>query len=431
MTPKSLLAPARLAGRPVLRSQSDERLVDLARAGSEPAFEAIVARYRAPLLRYCRRILPEARAEDAVQQAFVSAFAALRRDDAHLDLRPWLYRIAHNTALNVLRDRGLRHAELEERLDGVERPDQAMERRQRLREVVAAVKALPERQRDAVLLREFEGRSYDEIAVALGVTGGAVRQLLNRARATLRAGVTAVTPLPLMVRLCSAEGEPTAARVGELVGAGGTGALVTKVAATALVTGAVAGGIVATPGHRDRHLGLADPPAATASEGRAGEGSEPAGRQHSAGGSAAADTLTDTGGERGDSGGDDQSGGDDGSGSGERRDDGHARREEGSVSDDHHPSPGGSGSQGPGTGGGTGTAPSHEGSGSSGPGGGGSGSGDVVNGTGDGHSGSSDDGTSTSSSGPDGGLSGSDSPDSGTSTSSHGETTTTESTTHP
>src|SRR3954469_17765389 len=237
MTPKSLLAPARLAGRPVLRSQSDERLVDLVRAGSEPAFEAIVGRYRAPLLRYCRRILPDTRAEDAVQQAFVSAYAAMKRDDAQLDLRPWLYRIAHNSALNALRDRGVKHAELDEQIDGVERPDQAMERRQGLRDVLGAVQALPQRQRDAMVLRELEGRSYDEIAGALGVTGGAVRQLLNRARTTLRAGVTAVTPFPMVLRLWSGEGEPTAARVGELVGAGGAGALATKGDATALVTG--------------------------------------------------------------------------------------------------------------------------------------------------------------------------------------------------
>src|SRR3954466_6346790 len=194
MTPRSLLAPARLAGRPVLRSQSDERLVDLVPAGSEPAFEAIVARYRGPLLRYCKRILPETRAEDAVQQAFVSAYAALHRDDAHIDLRPWLYRIAHNSALNALRDRGLTHAELDEQIDGVERPDQAMGRRQGLRDVLGAVQALPRRQRDAMVLRELEGRSYEEIAGALGVTGGAVRQLLNRARTTLRTAATAIPP---------------------------------------------------------------------------------------------------------------------------------------------------------------------------------------------------------------------------------------------
>src|SRR3954468_1120097 len=261
MTPRSLLAPARLAGRPVLRSQSDERLVDLVRAGSEPAFEAIVGRYRAPLLRYCRRILPATRAEDAVQQAFVSAFDAMRRDDAHIDLRPWLYRIAHNAALNALRDRGLKHAELDEQIDGVERPDQTMERRQGLRDVLGAVQDLPQRQRDAMVLRELEGRSYDEIAGALGVTGGAVRQLLNRARTTLRAGVTAVTPFPMVLRLWSGDGEPTAARVGELVGAGGAGAL--TVAATALVTGAVVGGAATVPDRRDHRAKATEEPAAS------------------------------------------------------------------------------------------------------------------------------------------------------------------------
>ena len=73
MTPRTLLAPGRLAGQSVLRSQADERLVDLALAGSTPAFEAIVARYRGPLLGYCGRILDEGRAEDAVQQTFMKA----------------------------------------------------------------------------------------------------------------------------------------------------------------------------------------------------------------------------------------------------------------------------------------------------------------------------------------------------------------------
>src|SRR4051812_4268939 len=266
MTPRSLLAPARLAGRPVLRSQSDERLVDLVRAGSEPAFEAIVSRYRAPLLRYCRRILPATRAEDAVQQAFVSAFSAMKKDDKHLDLRPWLYRITHNTALNALRDRGLKDAELDEEIDGVERPDQALERRQELRDAIAAVQALPPRQRDAMVLRELEGRSYEEIAGALGVTGGAVRQLLNRARTTLRAGVTAVTPIPPLLRPGSEAAEPTSARVGELVGAGGAGALATKVAATALVTGAVAGGVATVPDRGDHRAKAGSVPAAAESQ---------------------------------------------------------------------------------------------------------------------------------------------------------------------
>ena len=247
MTPRALFHPARLARRPVLSTQSDERLVDLVRAGSDPAFEAIVERYRRALMRYVSRLLPPERAEDVVQQTFVKAYEAMRRDVAELNLKPWLYRIAHNGALNALRDRALVHAELDERIDGVERPDQALERTLGLRELVVAVQALPERQRDAILLRELEGRSYEEIALALGVTDGAVRQLLNRARNTLRSAAAAVVPVPLVTRLAAGESaEPVAARVAELTGVGG-GALAMKLCATALVTGALVGGAAIAP----------------------------------------------------------------------------------------------------------------------------------------------------------------------------------------
>jgi RNA polymerase sigma factor (sigma-70 family) len=247
MTPRALFHPARLARRPVLSTQSDERLVDLVRAGSDPAFEAIVERYRRALMRYVSRLLPPERAEDVVQQSFVNAYEAIQRDGAQLNLRPWLYRIAHNIALNALRDRALGHAELDEKIDGVERPDQALERAQGVRELLVAVQALPERQRDAILLRELEGRSYEEIAASLGVTGGAVRQLLNRARNSLRAAAAAITPMPLATRVAAGDStEPVTARMAELVGVGG-GALAMKLCATALVTGAVVGGAAVVP----------------------------------------------------------------------------------------------------------------------------------------------------------------------------------------
>ncbi|HEX5894960.1 MAG TPA: sigma-70 family RNA polymerase sigma factor [Thermoleophilaceae bacterium] len=303
MTPRALFHPARLARRPVLSTQSDERLVDLVRAGSEPAFETIVERYRRALMRYVSRLLPPERAEDVVQQAFVKAYEAMHRDAAELNLRPWLYRIAHNTALNALRDRSLRHGELDERIDSVERPDQALERTEGLRDLLVAVQALPERQRDAILLRELEGRSYEEIALALGVTGGAVRQLLNRARNSLRSAAAAVTPMPLLTRLASGDStEPAAARVAEMVGMGaaGGGALVFKLCATALVTGAIVSGVAVTPdGGRDdrRGAGVGAEPA-EAAEGRSadsdsgdpvpapsGRGSDRAGAQAERGGS--------------------------------------------------------------------------------------------------------------------------------------------------
>ena len=253
MTPQALIAPARLAGAPLLRTQSDERLVDLVRAGNDAAFEAIVARYRKPLLRYCTRFLGEPRAEDVVQQAMVSAYSSLRSSEGPMSLRSWLYRIAHNTALNALRDRGLGHEQLSERLDGVERPDQLLESGERFRDVMSAVAALPERQRDAIVLREMEGRSYDEIAAELGVSGGAVRQLLHRGRNTLRAGMAAITPFGLLARVPLGTGtgggsEAVSARVAELAGAGAGATVLSKVAATALVTGAVMGGVAGSPG---------------------------------------------------------------------------------------------------------------------------------------------------------------------------------------
>src|SRR3954465_3132006 len=240
MTPRQLMEPARLAGSAVLRTQSDERLVDLVRDGNDRAFEAIVHRYPPPLLRYCGRFLSSTRAEDAVQQTFVNAFGAIRDGDADLNLRPWLYRIAHNAALNVLRQAGSDHEQISEQIDGVETPPQALERGERFRTVGAAVRDLPARQRDAPVLQALEGRSYDEIAVELGVTGGAVRQLLNRARTTLREGVTAFTPPALLARLGGAMEAPVA----QIAAGAGGGAVLAKAVAAVVVAGAVVGGAV-------------------------------------------------------------------------------------------------------------------------------------------------------------------------------------------
>jgi RNA polymerase sigma factor (sigma-70 family) len=408
MTPRSLLAPARLAGQSVLRTQSDERLVDLVRAGSEPAFEAIVTRYRRALLRYCSGILPEERAEDAVQQTFVRAYDAMRDSDAELRLRPWLYRIAHNTALNTLRDKALRHEQLDESFDGVERPDQALERSMGLREVLGAVQGLPERQRDAILLRELEGRSYDQIAAELGVTGGAVRQLLNRARHSVRAAATAVTPAGLITRIpWGAPGESVAARVAELCGGAATGAAVAKVCATALVTGAVVGGVATTPQGPEENSAKAKAPAAE----RAGDAGRGDGPGRSGGGSGAGDEGPGGG----------RSGGESLSGGGER-DGGDRSGMDGGDGDfdSSGPGPGGqrerSDSSGPGSG--------HEAEDfdSSGPGSGGDplrldssgpGSGDGLSGpSGSGSSGSGSSGSGSSGSGSSGsGSSGSGSGD--------------------
>jgi predicted transcriptional regulator len=298
----------------------------------------------------------------------------MHRDTAELNLKPWLYRIAHNGALNALRDRGATHSELSDPIDGVERPDQAFERTVGLRELVVAVQALPERQRSAILLREMEGRSYEEIASALGVTDGAVRQLLNRARNSLRAAAASVIPMPLVERMASSEStDPMTARVAELVGLGG-GALAMKVCATALVTGAVVGGAAVVPDiGREQAREAAGADTARAAEASSGESdaasedtsemSERGGgeRGEDGGGGADDDGERDGGagrpdrsdgddGPRGDSGGDRGTGEDGGHGGSEPGDDDRTGRRGGDEEDDHSGPGGGGGGGGDGGG---------------------------------------------------------------------------------
>jgi RNA polymerase sigma factor (sigma-70 family) len=245
-TPAS--APARLAGNAVLACQSDERLVELVRAGHERAFDVLVDRYRRPLIRFCGRILPESRSEDAVQQAFINAHQAMIRSDEPVEVKPWLYTIARNASLNMLRQNGWNYDEIPLDFDGVRRPDQVVEQRIELQDTVDAVNDLPERQRTAIVMREFEGRSYAEIAAALGGGDGAVRQLLNRARVTLRTAVTALTPPPLLIRLASStpgDGSGGGRAVEVLGGLGAAG--LAKAGATALVAGSLVVGAVKAP----------------------------------------------------------------------------------------------------------------------------------------------------------------------------------------
>jgi RNA polymerase sigma factor (sigma-70 family) len=429
MTSRHVLAPARLAGSRLLATQSDERLIDLTRAGSEPAFEAIVSRYRGALLRYCSALLGRERAEDVVQQTFVKAYDAMNRDQRPLLLRPWLYRIAHNTAHNALRDHALRHEELDERGATAERPELELERREQLRSVLASVQELPSRQRDALVLRELEGRSYKEIAAALGVGGGAVRQLLNRARTTVRTAATAVTPAGLLLRLPAAgsgAGESVAAKVAELTGAAGAGAVASKVAATALVTGAVVGGAAVSPlGDSDGTTARGGTVAKAHGEG-GGAAPGPVGADAVAPAAVSPASLGVAGGSSrrpGDSSGPGSGGGDRGGTDrrGGRGDSSGPGSGDGTSGSNSGP---GSGSSGSGSGSsgslGSGSGSSGSGSGSSGSGSGSSGDGSGSSGSGSSGSGSGSSGSGSGSSGPGTGPSGSGSTPSGSGSSGSG-----------
>ena len=173
---------------PLLRLRSDEQLVAAFRAGSEEAFAAIHDRYKQRLFAYCRQMLAASRqdAEDVLQDVFVRAYQALRNDERELNLRAWLYRVAHNRCIDQLR----RPAPAERDIFDVSRRplhDPIVEAQQRddLRKLVQDVANLPEQQRSALLMREIDGMSYQDLAGALGVTVPAVKSLLVRARVGL------------------------------------------------------------------------------------------------------------------------------------------------------------------------------------------------------------------------------------------------------
>jgi len=182
-----------------LMHQSDERLVTLARSGSERAWAEITRRYRRQLRSYCGRFVGPSRAEDAVQQTFLQAFLALR-DGAQRDiaLRAWLYRIAHNCSIDLLRKVSPEHEQLDLEYDGVAQPPTLFEQREEVRRIVARMRDLPAAQRQALALRELEGRSYEEISAQLGHSGSGVRQLIFRARTALRNHSTPRAFLPAM-----------------------------------------------------------------------------------------------------------------------------------------------------------------------------------------------------------------------------------------
>jgi RNA polymerase sigma factor (sigma-70 family) len=233
----------------LLRTQSDARLTRLAAGGYEGAFEALVQRYRGPLQGYCRRYLRPAAAEDVVQQAFLDLWARLAAGEEIREVRPWLYRVVHNAALNTIRRGDYRSEQLPDILAAADSPELAFERTAELREALAGVAALPEQQRRAIVYNAVDGHSRAEIALALGTSDGAVGQLLHRARATLRSAAGVLVPWPLIAWAAGRRGvSSTASRLLGTAGAGGApaGVLLKGGATLAVIAAATAAPFVAT-----------------------------------------------------------------------------------------------------------------------------------------------------------------------------------------
>jgi len=161
----------------------DEVLVGAARAGDVEAFEVLVRRYEVPMYRVALRMLASrADAEDATQEAFVVAWQKLARFRGESAFSTWLYRIVINRCLNARSSYRPWERLTEPMLDGAGDPAEIAERRERWHAVAEAMRLLPGEQRAALVLREFEGLSYAEIAQVLGITVAAVKGRVHRAR---------------------------------------------------------------------------------------------------------------------------------------------------------------------------------------------------------------------------------------------------------
>ena len=168
-----------------LRTMSDERLAELASAGHTDAFGTLYERYREALARYCRSIVRDPEdARDALQNTMLSVLRALQGRSPSGAVRPWMYRIAHNESVSILRRRQP-HEEL-----SADTPDRADPEhdglvKYRLDALLGDLRALPERQRGALVMRELGGLEYGEIGDALAMSAVSARKHVFEARVAL------------------------------------------------------------------------------------------------------------------------------------------------------------------------------------------------------------------------------------------------------
>lgn len=173
------------ASRARLRLASDERLVAWIRRGDAGAFTTAYERHSPGLLSFCTYLLGSRQdAEDAVQATYSSAYRALLSDRRPITLRPWLFAIARNESLDILRRRQTT-VELNGEVALTGDPVKHLEVREELRQITEDVRRLPERQRTALVLAELEGLSQAEIGVVLGVRAQQVKAFIYQGRSSL------------------------------------------------------------------------------------------------------------------------------------------------------------------------------------------------------------------------------------------------------
>lgn len=181
-----------------LRELSDVELVDDARKGTPESFEEIVRRYERPITGYLYRMLRDYdHSLDVSQEVFIKVYNSLEKYRSEYKFSTWIYRIAHNAAIDHMRRNSVNTQSIEtETVDGAYQlqiesplpsPEQERERSEWRMEIEAVVNRLPATYKDLVILRHSQDLSYDEIAEITGFPLGTVKNRLFRAREMMRA----------------------------------------------------------------------------------------------------------------------------------------------------------------------------------------------------------------------------------------------------
>jgi RNA polymerase sigma-70 factor (ECF subfamily) len=180
-----------------LGALADGELVQSALAGRETSFEELVRRYQRPIAAYVYRMVGDYDAAlDLTQEVFIKVYNSLTRYRSEFKFSTWIYKIAHNAAIDHLRRHAVREHSLTTGIDGERReisiesrrltPEQESERKERRAEIESVVQLLPAAYRELIVLRHSQDLSYDEIAEVTGLPLGTVKNRLFRAREAMR-----------------------------------------------------------------------------------------------------------------------------------------------------------------------------------------------------------------------------------------------------
>ena len=183
---------------PILwKDATDRDLVATATTGVEGSFEELVRRYQRPISAYVYRMVGDYEAAlDLTQEIFIKVYGSLARYRSEFKFSTWIYKIAHNSAVDHLRRNAGRERSLSSGIEGDQyelpiqssslSPEQESERRERRLEIEAVVRSLPNAYRELIVLRHSQDLTYEEIVEVTGLPLGTVKNRLFRAREMMR-----------------------------------------------------------------------------------------------------------------------------------------------------------------------------------------------------------------------------------------------------